>query len=144
MSSLLQNLNFGWRLLRKSPGFTLVAVLTLALGIGANTAIFSVVYATLLAPLPYPKPDQLVMVWSKVQDFRNGISAGDFLDWKRQSTSFQDLNAWTGASFNVAGKDRPEQIQGQITTPGFYCMMGVKFSRWAAISFRKKARRQRP
>jgi len=128
MSSLLQNLNFGWRLLRKSPGFTLVAVLTLALGIGANTAIFSVVYATLLAPLPYPKPDQLVMVWSKVQDFRNGISAGDFLDWKRQSTSFQDLNAWTGASFNVAGKDRPEQIQGQITTPGFYSMMGVKFA----------------
>jgi putative ABC transport system permease protein len=128
MSGLLQHLNFGWRLLRKSPGFTLVAVLTLALGIGANTAIFSVVYATLLAPLPYPKPDQLVMVWSKIQGFRNGISAGDFLDWKRQSSSFQDLNAWTGASFNVAGKDRPEQVQGQITTPGFYSMMGVKFS----------------
>ena len=127
MSGLLQNLSFGWRLLRKSPGFTLVAVLTLALGIGANTAIFSVVYATLLAPLPYPKPDQLVMVWSKVQGFRNGISAGDFLDWKRQSTSFQDLNAWTGESFNVASKDRPEQIQGQVTTPGFYNMMGVKF-----------------
>lgn len=128
MSGLLQNLNFGWRLLRKSPGFTLVAVVTLALGIGANTAIFSVVYATLLAPMPYPKPDELVMVWSKVQGGRNGTAAGDFLDWKRQSTSFQDLNAWTGGSFNLATKDRPEQIQGQITTPGFYKMMGVNFA----------------
>ena len=128
MLGLLQNLSFGWRLLRKSPGFTLVAVITLALGIGANTAIFSVIYATLLAPMPYPDPDQLVMVWSKVQGNRNGIAAGDFLDWKRQSTSFQDLNAWTGGSFNLATKDRPEQVQGQITTPGFYKMMGVKFS----------------
>jgi putative ABC transport system permease protein len=128
MSTLLQNLSFGWRLLRKSPGFTLVAVLTLALGIGANTAIFSVVYATLLAPLPYPNPDQLVMVWSKVRDNRNGIAAGDFLDWKRQSTSFQDLNAWTGGSFNLASKDRPEQVLGQLTTPGFYTAMGVGFA----------------
>jgi putative ABC transport system permease protein len=128
MPGLLQNLSFGWRLLRKSPGFTLVAVITLALGVGANTAIFSVVYATLLAPMPYPKPDQLVMVWSKVRGFRNGLAAGDFLDWKRQNTSFQDLNAWTGGSFNLATKERPEQVQGQLTTPGFYSMMGVNFS----------------
>ena len=128
MAGLLQNLSFGWRLLRKSPGFTLVAVITLALGVGANTAIFSVVYATLLAPMPYPNPDQLVMVWAKVQGNRNGIAAGDFLDWKQQSTSFQDLNAWTGGSFNLATRDRPEQVQGQMTTPGFYKMMGVNFA----------------
>lgn len=128
MAGLLQNLSFGWRLLRKSPGFTLVALITLALGIGANTAIFSVVYATLLAPMPYPNPDRLVMVWSKVQGGRNGVAAGDFLDWKQQSKSFQDLNAWSGNSFNVATKERPEQIPTQITTPGFYKMMGVPFS----------------
>src|SRR5512141_35369 len=128
MKGIAQNLRFALRLLRKSPGFTAVAVLTLALGIGANTAIFSVVYATLLAPMPYPKPDQLVMVWSKVQAGRNGVSAGDYLDWKRQSTSFRDLNAWTGGGFNLATADRPEQVPGQLTTPGFYTMMGVDFA----------------
>ena len=73
----------------QNPGLTITVLLTLALGIGANTAIFTVDYATLLAPLPYPHPDQLVMVWSKIQNFHNGVSAGDFLDWKRQSTSFR-------------------------------------------------------
>jgi putative ABC transport system permease protein len=124
---MLRNLDYALRQLRKSPVFTLTAVLTLALGIGANTAIFTVVYATLLAPMPYPEPDQLVMVWSKIQDNRNGIAAQDFLDWKNQSKSFQDLNAWTGGSFNLATKDQPEYVEGQFTTPGFYKMMGVKF-----------------
>jgi len=128
MRPIFQNLRFALRLLRKSPGFTIVAMVTLALGIGANTAIFSVVYATLLAPMPYPNPDQLVMVWSKIQGNRNGVAAGDFLDWKRQSTSFEDLNAWSGASFNLATAEHPEQIQGQLTTPGFYKMMAVKFA----------------
>src|SRR5581483_7382295 len=100
MGRVLRDARYGLRLLRRSPGFTMVAVLILALGIAANTAIFSVVYATLLAPLPFPQPDQLVMVWSRIQDNRNGVSAGDFVDWKRQSTSFQDLNAWTGRSLN--------------------------------------------
>jgi putative ABC transport system permease protein len=127
MQSILQDLRYALRQLRKSPGFTITAVLTLALGIGANTAIFTVVYATLLAPMPYPKPDQLVMVWSKIQGGRNGIAAQDFEDWKHQNTTFQDLNAFTGGSFNLATKDQPEYIQGQLTTPGFYHMMGVKF-----------------
>jgi putative ABC transport system permease protein len=124
----LKNFRHGLRILRKSPGFTVVAVITLALGIGANTAIFSVVYATLIAPLPYPNPQQLVMVWSKVQDGRNVIAAADFLDWKRQSSVFQDLNAWTGGTFNLATSERPEQVEAQRTTPGFYTMMGVKFA----------------
>jgi len=122
-----RDLRFGFRLWRKNYGFAMVAVLTLALGIGANTAIFSVVYATLLAPMPYPNPDQLVMVWSKVQGNRNGVAAGDFLDWKRQSTSFQDLNAWTGAAFNLATAEHPEQVQARLSTPGFATMMGEKF-----------------
>jgi predicted permease len=123
----LQNLSYALRQLRKAPVFTLAAVLTLALGIGANTAIFTVVYATLLAPMPYPEPKQLVMVWSKIQGDRNVIAAQDFVDWKRQSTSFQDLNAWTGGSFNLATKDQPEFVEGQHTTPGMYRMLGVKF-----------------
>ena len=91
MTTWLRDARFGLRLLRKNPGFTAVAVLALALGIAANTAIFSVVYATLLAPLPYPEPDQLVMVWSRIQGNRNVSAAGDFVEWKRQSTSFQQL-----------------------------------------------------
>ena len=113
--------------MRKNPGLTLAVLLTLALGIGANTAIFTVDYATLLAPLPYPDAGQLVMVWSKMQGSRNAISAPDFTDWKRQSTSFQDLNAQTQRSFNVATRDQPEQMEGRITTPGLYRMLGYPF-----------------
>src|SRR6187455_1287363 len=105
----IRDARFGLRLLRKNPGFTAVAILALALGIAANTAIFSVVYATLLAPLPYPEPDQLVMVWSRIQGNRNVVSAGDYLDWKRQATSFQALSAWSGRGVNIASGDRPEQ-----------------------------------
>src|SRR6266542_3222866 len=102
---LKQNLTYSIRALLKTPGFTLTGVLTLALGIGATTAIFSVVYAV-FEPMPYPNPDQLVMVWSKVGPARNSVSAADYLEWKRRSTSFQDISAWTGASFNVATADR--------------------------------------
>ncbi len=127
MQNLLQNLRFSLRMLFKNPGLTITVLLTLALGIGANTAIFTVDYATLLAPLPYPEPDQLVMVWSKIQGFHNGISAGDYLDWKRQSTSFQDLNAWTGGSFNIATKDQPEFVPGNRLTVGFHSMQRTTF-----------------
>ena len=114
MHSILRNLQYAMRQLRKSPVFTATAILTLALGIGANTAIFTVVYATLLAPMPYPQPDQLVMVWSKIQDNRNSIAAQDFLDWKSQNTVFQDLNAWTGGSFNLrATREQPEYLEGR-------------------------------
>jgi putative ABC transport system permease protein len=127
LKNTIQDIRYALRQLRKAPGFTTTALLTLALGIGANTAIFTVVYATLLAPMPYPEPDQLVMVWSKIQTFHNSISAQDFVDWKRQNTVFQDINAWTGGSFNLATKAQPEYVEGQRTTPGFYKMQGVKF-----------------
>src|SRR5580704_15027937 len=127
MATLWRDFCFGSRLLLKNKGFTLIAILALALGIGPNTAIFSVIYATLLAPMPYPNPEQLVMVWSKIQGGRNGIAAQDFLDWKGQNTVFQDVNAFTGGSFNLATKDQPEYVQGQFTTPGMYRMQGVKF-----------------
>jgi putative ABC transport system permease protein len=128
MQKLLQNLHFSLRMLAKSPGLTITVLLTLAFGIGANTAIFTVDYATLLAPLPYPQPDQLVMVWSKIQGNRNGIAAGDYLDWKHQNSTFQDINAWTGGSFNIATHDQPEFIEGRRTTVGFYRMLGNEFA----------------
>jgi putative ABC transport system permease protein len=127
MSSLLRNLRYTARTLWKNPGLTLTVLFTLALGIGANTAIFTVDYATLLAPMPYPEPKQLVVVWSKIQTFHNGISAGDFTDWKRENSSFQDINAFTGASFNIASKDQPENIDGRQVTAGFYKMFGRPF-----------------
>jgi len=127
MQNLLRNLRFSLRMLVKNPGLTLTILLTLALGVGANTAIFTVDYATLLQPLPYPQPDQLVVVWSKIQGFHNGMSAGDFTDWKRENTTFQDMNAWTGGAFNLSTKDQPEQIDGRMVTPGFYRMLGTPF-----------------
>jgi putative ABC transport system permease protein len=124
METLLQNVRFSLRMLSRNPGLTFTVLLTLALGIGANTAIFTVDYATLLAPLPFPEPNQLVMVWSKIQTYRNGVSAGDFTDWKNQATAFQDLNAWSGQSFNVATKNQPEYLQATTTTPGMLQMEG--------------------
>jgi putative ABC transport system permease protein len=127
MANFARNIRYGLRLLLKNPGFTSVALLALVLGIGANTAIFSVVYATLLSPMPYPNPDQLVIVWSKINGGRNGVSAGDFLDWKRQSTVFQSMCAWTGGNFALASSDHPEMIETRLTTPGFNDMVGTPF-----------------
>jgi putative ABC transport system permease protein len=120
MANFLRDTRFGFRLLRKNPGFATVAILALALGIGANTAIFSIFYATLLAPFPYPQPDQLVVLWSTVGGNRNSVSAGDYLDWKRDSKVFQVLGAVTGEQFNVsAGVERAVQVEGSYLTPGF-------------------------
>jgi len=127
LETTLQDTRFGLRMLRKNPGFTAVAILTLALGIGPTTAIFTAAYATLLAPLPYPQSDRLVNVWSNLQGHRTWVSAGDFTDWKRQSAAFEDLNALSTYDFNVATHERPEFIQGVETTPGYYGMLGVRF-----------------
>jgi putative ABC transport system permease protein len=123
-SALRQDLAYSVRMLLKNTGFAVTAVLTLALGIGATTAIFSVVYAV-FEPMPYPRPGQLVIVWSKVRGGRNSVSAGDFLDWKQRSTSFQAMGAWAGASFNLATEDRPEQVAASRRTPGFFTMEGL-------------------
>jgi len=120
MANFLRDTRFGFRLLRKNPGFAAVAILALALGIGANTAIFSIFYATLLEPFPYPQPDQLVVVWSSIGGHRNSVSAGDYLDWKRDSKVFQILGAVTGEQFNVSsGVERAVQVEGSYLTPGF-------------------------
>jgi putative ABC transport system permease protein len=125
MTTLIRDFRFAFRLLWQHKSFTAIAVLALALGVGPNTAIFSVVYATLYAPMPYPDADQLVMVWSKIQGNRNGISAGDFLDWQRQSRSFQGLWAWSGFSANLGGNEGPEQVPATQSTPGQLSGLGV-------------------
>jgi putative ABC transport system permease protein len=125
--TLIGNLRYSLRMLRKNPGLTAAVIATLMLGIGATTAIYTVVYAVLLAPLPYPEPNQLVMVWSKINGHDNGLSAGDFLDWREQSKSFQQLAAWTGSSFNIATQEQPEQLDGMRATPGWFSMQGMPF-----------------
>jgi len=127
MRTLIRNLGYGLRVLRKNPGLTAAVIATLMLGIGATTAIYTVVYAVLLALLPYPHPGQLVMVWSKVNGGRNVTAAGDFLDWKEQSKSFQQLAAWTGATFNLATQEQPEPIDGMRSTPGWFSLQGMPF-----------------
>ncbi len=125
MRTLLRNLRYGIRGLRRRPGMTAAIIATLAIGIGATTAIYTVVYAILIAPLPYPNANQLTVIWSKVNGHRNGVSAGDFLDWQRQNHSFQQLTAWTGASFNVATQDQPQQLIGRRTSPGWFDLQGI-------------------
>jgi putative ABC transport system permease protein len=124
MAQVIGDARHGLRLLWRSPGLTAASLLALALGIGATTAMFSVVYATLLAPLPFPHPDQLVMVWSRIRGFRNSTAPAAFLDWKRQATSFQDLSAWTGRNVSLSSGGTPEQAGAHIATPGLLSMVG--------------------
>src|ERR1043165_2116938 len=125
MRAILQNFRFALRLLRKNPGFASVAILTLALGIGPNTAIFSVVYATLLAPLPYPEPDGLVMVWSKTPaGVRNGVSPGDYLSWKETGCSFEYLAPFWARPFNLTAIDEPLRVRARRVTPDGHRLLG--------------------
>jgi predicted permease len=119
--NLWRDLRFGFRLWKKNYGFAAIAALTLALGVGATTAIFSVLYATLFEPMPYPEPDQLVVLWSKVNDFHNVVSAGDFRDWLQQNTTFESMATLSGANFNLSMPgSSPQMVEGGRSTPGFY------------------------
>ncbi len=120
-----RNLRYTFRSLRESLGLTVTILLTIALGIGATTAIFTVVYATLLAPSPYPEADRLVNVWSKIQGRRNFVSLADLADWRRRSTVFEELETANPDNFNIATGDRPEYLEGMEATPGYYRMLGA-------------------
>ena len=125
--ALLQDLRFGLRMLRKNPGFTAVAVLTLALGIGANTAIFSVVNGVLLNPLPYPQPEQLVTIHESKPNFATGsISYPNFVDWQENNRTFASMAIQRGgASFILTGLGEAEQVNGMFVSSEFFRQLGV-------------------
>ncbi|HVO80977.1 MAG TPA: ABC transporter permease [Terriglobales bacterium] len=128
METLLQDIRYGLRMLRKNPGFTTVAVLTLALGVGANTAIFSIVNAVLIRPLPYPNANRLVMVWERQAgqaETQNVTSPATFLNWKEQNTVFDQLAACFNGTAILTGGDSPEQLTVQDVSPNLFSMFGV-------------------
>jgi putative ABC transport system permease protein len=123
---MLTDFRFALRLLRKSPGFTLVAILTLALGIGANTAIFTVFDAVLLKPLPFAKPEQLVRIYNTGPQLDDApISPANFLDWQQQNRVFQEIAAYTGNVFTMLG-EVPERLTGARVSAGFFNLLGVQ------------------
>jgi len=124
MGNLIRDAGVALRLLWKARTFTTVSVLTLGLGIAATTAIFSVIYATFFEPLPYRDADRLVMVWSQQRGGRIPASPAEFVEWKRQATAFEDVNAWSWWTAAVAMTDAVEQLQIGPATPGFLSMLG--------------------
>ena len=122
-----RDFRFALRMLRKSPGFTTVAIATLALGIGANTALFSVVNGVLLNPLPYPHPEQLVTIHESKPNFRTGsISYPNFLDWQKDNHTLSAMAVSRPSSFNLTGAGPAEQLTAQFVTSDFFSILGVK------------------
>ena len=129
LADLWQDLRYGLRMLVKNPGFTIVAVIALALGIGANSAIFSVVNTVLLRPLPYLNPDALVMVWDEQTHLgfpKDTPSPANFLDWREQNTVFEGMAAMTERSFNLTGAGEPERLDGQRVSANLFSLLGVE------------------
>jgi putative ABC transport system permease protein len=129
MESLLSDVRYAARNLFRRPGFTIIAVITLALGIGANTAIFSAINALLLKPLPFPELDRVVAVWDKLPSRglqRNEVTVANYLDWQSQTQSFEQLALYRWWSANLTGIDPPERIQGFLVTANFLDTTGMK------------------
>ena len=127
IETLIQDLRYGARTLMKNPGFTVVAALTLALGIGANTAIFSVVECVLLKPLPYPQPEQLVTLNRSAPKFEFGsIPYPNFRDWQKENRSFSAMAIARGFGFNLIGAGEAERVNGQFISADFFSALGVK------------------
>ena len=128
MFKLAADLRYGFRLLRQAPGFTLISICALALGIGANTAIFSTLDAVLLRPLPYTDPDRVMMVYEDATAIgfaRNTPAPANFFDWRAQNHFFSDMAATRGRSMSITGDGSPEQVYGLAVTPNFFSVLGV-------------------
>jgi putative ABC transport system permease protein len=126
---MLQDLRYALRLLAKRPGFTVIAVTTLALGIGANTAIFSVVNAVMLRPLPYKEPDRLISLWESVPERGRSkwrVAPANFFDWKNQNQVFEDMAAFGGSTMTLTGGGEPEQLLGTRASAGYFTVVGVE------------------
>jgi predicted permease len=127
MWALIQDLKYGLRVLAKNPGFTAVAVIALALGIGANTAIFSVVNGVLLRPLPYQDPDRLMRLSESSPDFGTmSVAYPNFVDWKDQSRSFEGLAAFRWEDYDVTGGGQPEHLSGKMVSADFFRVLGIE------------------
>ncbi|HEX4168431.1 MAG TPA: ABC transporter permease [Bryobacteraceae bacterium] len=126
IETLAQDLRYGWRVLRKSPGFTAIALLTLALGIGANTAIFSVLYGVLLRPLPYRDAARLIVLHETTPKVGMvSVSYPNFADWRAQNHAFSEMAAVNGVGFSLSGIDQPENVSGQAVSTNFLSLLGV-------------------
>jgi predicted permease len=127
METLFQDLRYGLRMLVKSPGFTGVAVLTLALGIGANTALFSVINGVLLSPLPFPQPEQLVTLHENKPNFEGGsVSYANFRDWRKDNRTFSSLALARTYAFSLTGAGEAEQVGAEFISSDFFSVLGVK------------------
>ncbi|MCI0486607.1 MAG: ABC transporter permease [Blastocatellia bacterium] len=129
MATLWQDLRYGMRTLLQKPGFTAVAVLTLALGIGANSAIFSVINSVLIQPPPYQNPDRLVMVWETLPSAgitQNTPAPAVYYSWREQNRVFEDMAAFTTTTFNLTGREQPEKLNGLRVSASFFPMLGVE------------------
>jgi predicted permease len=128
-ADLSQDMRYGMRMLLRNPAFTAIAVLALALGIGANSAIFSVVNTLLLRPLPYKNPGQLVVIWENATHLgfpKNTPSPANFLDWQKQATLFEGMGAFAERSFNLTGVGEPERLDGRRVSANLFDLLGVK------------------
>src|SRR6185312_13859600 len=127
LETFLQDVRYGFRTLIKAPGFTAIVVLTLALGIGATTAMFSIVQGVMLSPLPYPHPERLVLIWqSNPHAPRVSLSLPDFRDWQRNARSFEALSGLRWYEFNLTNPGNPEHVNGYELPSGFFKMLGVR------------------
>jgi len=127
MDNLLKDIRYALRTLRKSPGFTIAAILTLALGIGSNTARFSVIPAVLLRPLPFPEPDRIMQVASTTQIRKfSSESYPDFFDYRQRNRSFAYLSAYHSTSKTLTGIGEAQHIEANVVTPGFFEALGVQ------------------
>ncbi len=135
LESTRQDFYYGFRTLVKSPSFAIVAILTLALGIGANTAIFSVVSGVLLNPLPYPDADRIITLFEEIPNFKDGsISYPNFLDWQRMNRTFSAIAAYRPTGFNLSGESEAEQLHGEMISAGFFEILGVESRAGANVS----------
>ena len=138
MEATGQNLRYAGRMLRRNPGFTLAAILTLALGIGANVAIFTLVEAVLLRPLPFPHPDQLVRVYDDIRSSNThdvGMSVPELWDLRDRSEVFQDISVIFPADANITGGERPERVEFLGTNANYFTMLApVSQKRWSSAT----------
>lgn len=127
MGGIWQDVRFAARMLGKNPGFAVIAVITLALGIGANSALFSVVNGVLLNPLPFQNPQKLVAIYKKMTQFKEAsIPYTSFLDWQKANRTLASMGVYREEDYSLTGQGEPERLHGQMISAGFFSTLGIK------------------